>query len=131
MTGFIVIFAIALAGSVGSTVFLALKFDIPYEEPRRSGEGLFRFTARRLIRTNYGRFVLFNFVLHFGVFLSGPFFVPFMLDTLDFSYIKFMVSTSLTVLVKFATMPLWGAISDRYGNRKLLIVAILVIVCFR
>ncbi|HUV07298.1 MAG TPA: MFS transporter [Spirochaetia bacterium] len=127
LTGFTIIFAIALAGSLGSSVFLSLKYDIPYAQSRKSREGLFRYSARRLFRTNYGKFVLYNFVLHFGVFLSGPFFVPFMLDTLKMSYLNFMIATALTVLVKFVTMPLWGAMSDQYGNRKLLIVASLFI----
>jgi MFS family permease len=124
--GFIVIFAIALAGSVGSTVFLALKIDLPHEEPRRSGESLLQFTAG-MGRNNFGRFVLFNTLLHFGVFLAGPFFVPYMLDTLGFSYIQFMVSTSVVVGLKFLALPLWGELSDRYGNRKILALAAILV----
>ncbi|MBN1834903.1 MAG: MFS transporter [Spirochaetales bacterium] len=120
--GFVLIFAVAFLGSVGSTVFLALKTEAPHEERRRSGESLLRFTVG-LGRSNFGRFVLFNGLLHFGVFLAGPFFVPYMLGTLGFSYLQFMVSTSLVVALKFLAMPLWGELADRYGNRKVLALA--------
>jgi MFS family permease len=124
--GFFLILAVAFLGSVGSTVFLALKLDLPYEEPRRSGESLLRFTAS-LGRNHYGRFVLFTALLHFGVFLAGPFFVPYMLNTLGFDYLQFMVATSLVVAVKFLAMPVWGELSDRYGNRKILALASILV----
>jgi MFS family permease len=124
--GFFLILGIALLGSVASTVFLALKVDLPHEEPRKSEENLLRFTAA-LGRSNYGRFVLFNALLHFGVFLAGPFFVPYMLNTLGFSYFQFMVATSVVVALKFVTMPLWGDLSDRYGNRKILALASILV----
>ena len=124
--GFVLIFAVALLGSAGSSVFLALKTDVPHREPRNSGEGLLEFSAG-LGRSSFGRFVLFNFLLHFGVFLAGPFFVPYMLNTLHFSYLQFMAATSLVVALKFATMPLWGELSDRYGNRKVLALASIMI----
>jgi len=124
--GFVLIFGIALLGSVGSTVFLALKIDLPHEEPRRAGENLLQFTAA-MGTSNFGRFVLFNALLHFGVFLAGPFFVPYMLGTLGFSYLQFMIATSLVVGLKFLAMPLWGELSDRYGNRKVLALASILV----
>jgi MFS family permease len=124
--GFFLILAVAFLGSVGSTVFLALKVDMPYEEPRRTDENLLRFSVS-LVRSNYGRFVLFTALLHFGVFLAGPFFVPYMLNTLGFDYLQFMIATSLVVAVKFVAMPIWGELSDRYGNRKILALASILV----
>ncbi len=124
--GFFLIFGLALLGSIGSTIFLSLKYDVPYAEPSKDREGFFQFSAK-MFRSNYGRFVLYNFSLYFGVFFAGPFFVPYMLKDLGFSYIQFMIATSLVVLVKFATLPLWGELGDRYGNKKILVLASLFI----
>jgi MFS family permease len=120
--GFTLIFSVALLGSIGSTIFLSLKYDVPYSEPPPDREGFFRFSLR-MFRSNYGRFVLFNFSLYLAVFLSGPFFVPYMLKDLGFSYFQFMISTSLVVMIKFVTLTLWGDLADRYGNKKILVLS--------
>jgi len=124
--GFTLIFSVALLGSIGSTFFLSLKYDVPYSEPLPDREGFFRFSIR-MFHSNYGRFVLYNFSLYLAVFLSGPFFVPYMLKDLGFSYLQFMIATSLVVLIKFLTLTLWGELADRYGNKKILVLASLFI----
>jgi MFS family permease len=124
--GFTLIFSVALLGSIGSTVFLSLKYDVPYTEKPPDREGFFRFSLR-MFRSNYGRFVLYNFFLYLAVFFSGPFFVPYMLKDLGFTYFQFMISTSLVVLVKFVTLTLWGEMADRYGNKKILVLSSLFI----
>jgi MFS family permease len=126
LLGFTLIFSVALAGSVGSTIFLSLKYDPPYSEALPDREGFFRFSIR-MFRSNYGRFVLYNFSLYLAVFFSGPFFVPYMLKGLGFSYLQFMIATSLVVLVKFVTLTLWGELADRYGNKKILVLSSLAI----
>ena len=124
--GFTLIFAVALLGSIGSTIFLSLKYDVPYSEPLPDREGFFGFSIR-MFRSNYGRFVLYNFCLYLAVFFSGPFFVPYMLKELGFSYLQFMIATSLVVLIKFVTLTLWGELADRYGNKKILVLSSLFI----
>jgi MFS family permease len=124
--GFALIFSVALLGSIGSTIFLSLKYDVPYTEKLPDREGFFRFSFM-MFRSNYGRFVLYNFALYLAVFFSGPFFVPYMLKDLGFSYFQFMISTSLVVLIKFVTLTLWGELADRYGNKKILVLSSLFI----
>jgi MFS family permease len=124
--GFTLIFSVALPGSIGSTIFLSLKYDVPYTEASPSREGFFHFSFG-MFRSNYGRFVLYNFCLYLAVFFSGPFFVPYMLKELDFSYMQFMIATSLVVLIKFVTLTLWGELADRYGNKKILVLSSLFI----
>jgi MFS family permease len=128
VVGFMIIFAVAALGSVGSTVSLSLKYDLPYQEPHGVRKEFLRLTGE-LAHSNFGRFVLYNVLLHFGVFFAGPFFVPYMLNDLGLSYLQFMINTSLVVLVKFVALPLWGEFGDRYGNRKILILANIMIAC--
>lgn len=120
--GFALTFAVALLGSIGSTIFLSLKYDAPYTDTPPGREGFLRFSIQ-MFRSNFGRFVLYNFSLYLAVFFSGPFFVPYMLKDLEFTYLQFMVATSITVLLKFVTLTLWGELGDRYGNKRILVLA--------
>ena len=124
--GYQLIFAAGLAGSLLSAFFLGRKVDLPSREEPKVLEGFWRFT-RRMPASPYGKYVLLNLLIYFAVFLSGPYFVPYMLDVLDFSYAEFMAVTAVVVLVKFMVMPLWGELGDRYGNRKTLTLSILII----
>jgi MFS family permease len=120
--GFLLLFNLAFLGSAGSTLFLTLQHDPKGRRVEQDRAGLPAF-LRELPHSNYGRFVAFNFLLYFGTFLSSPFVVPYMLKELEFSYLEFMVATSLTSLFKFVAMPLWGRLGDRYGSRKILVLS--------
>lgn len=120
--GFLLLFNLAFLGSAGSTLFLTLQHDPKGRRVEQDLAGLPAF-LRELPHSNYGRFVAFNFLLYFGTFLSSPFVVPYMLKELEFSYLEFMVATSLTSLFKFVAMPLWGRLGDRYGSRKILVLS--------
>ncbi len=127
MVGFTIIFSVAALGSVASTVLLSAKYDTPYHEPHGVRRDFLRLIGE-MVQTNFGRFVLYNVVLHFAVFFAGPFVVPYVLGELKQSYLQFMIHTSLVVLVKFVTLPLWGMLGDRYGNKRILTMATLMIV---
>ncbi len=124
--GYLLIFGLGFLGSLLSTSSLAMKVDLPSAETPRVLEGFVAFT-RGIVSSNYGKFVLLNFLVYFAVFLSGPYFVPYMLNVLKFSYLQFMVVTAVVVLVKFLFMPLWGELGDRYGNRKILTLSFLMV----
>lgn len=126
--GFVLVFNLAFGACAASTLLLSLQFDPAGANPRQHGESFLAF-ARELPRSNYGRFVILNIVLYFGAYISSPFIVPFMLGELRFSYLSFMVATSLVNLFKFLFMPLWGELGDRYGSKKAMALATFLI-CF-
>ena len=53
--------------------------------------------------------------------MAAPFFAVYMLRDLQFSYLRFMATTAMAVLVQFLTLNTWGRISDVFGNRLILI----------
>jgi MFS family permease len=120
--GFLLLFNLAFLGSAGSTLFLSLQHDpgVQGAAPRRMGLAAF---LRELPRSNYGRFVAFNFLLYFGTFLSSPFVVPYMLRELGLDWFQFMVATALVSLLKFVALPLWGRLGDAYGSKKILVLS--------
>jgi MFS family permease len=120
--GFLLLFNLAFLGSAGSALFLSLQHDPGQRGAEQSRLGLAAF-LRELPRSNYGRFVVFNFLLYFGTFLSSPFVVPYMLRELELSWLQFMVATALVSLFKFVAMPLWGRLGDRYGSKRILVLS--------
>lgn len=66
------------------------------------------------------RFSLFFILMQSAVGISAPLFAVYMLSDLQFSYLRFMTNTGLSVLVQFLTLRTWGRIGDVFGNRLVL-----------
>jgi MFS family permease len=126
LPGFLLMFAVAFLGGLSASVFLSLQYDPAGASHGQRDQSISSF-SRELMRTNYGRFVVFNFLVYFGAYISSPFVVPFMLGELGFSYLQFMVAISLVSLFRFIAMPMWGALGDRYGNKKTLALSTFLI----
>jgi MFS family permease len=124
--GFIIIFSVGFIASLLSVIFVTLKYESDYIEHQDSKFSLWNFT-KKMPSTNYGRFVIYNFFLHFSVFLAAPYFTPYMLNVVNMNYLQFMISISIVTLFKFISMPIWGYFGDKYGNRKILILSGLII----
>jgi hypothetical protein len=60
--------------------------------------------------------------MQMAVGIGAPFFSVYMLETLKFSYLQFMLNTGTAILFQFLTLNYWGRISDIMGNRLVLIV---------
>jgi MFS family permease len=124
--GFMLLFAVAFLGGLSASVFLWLQYDPAGASHGQRDQSISSFSGE-LLRTNYGRFVVFNFLVYFGAYISSPFVVPFMLGELGLSYLQFMVAISLVSLFRFVAMPMWGALGDRYGSKKTLALSTFLI----
>lgn len=61
------------------------------------------------------------------VAISAPFFAVHMLSELNFSYLEFCLNSMMSVAIQFLTLSFWGRVSDRFGNRLVMIVTSCVI----
>ncbi len=66
------------------------------------------------------RLVLFLAVVQGMVQFSGPYFTPYMLKHLSFSYAAFVSILSASFIAKAISMPLWGYLAQKRGARWLL-----------
>jgi len=91
-----------------------------------SGEGRFsgvpdRARVVRFLRTQRGsgawRLVLLVGALQLAVYVASPFFNPYMLEHLEFTYLEFMIASSTLVVVKVLVLPVWGRAIDARGAR--------------
>lgn len=69
---------------------------------------------------NFGKFLLFSGSFHAAVLVAGPYFVIYLLQDLQWSYLEYTGWLASGVLGQILTFPLWGRMSDRYGNKALI-----------
>ncbi len=82
---------------------------------------------RHILETSFGQYVLYMCLMSFAVNLAAPFFTPYMLHTvveggLGFSYLQFTILTAVAASGGFLVFRHWGFISDRFGNKRVLVV---------
>lgn len=78
---------------------------------------------RRMRRGPAHALLTFMFFLTLAAYTAGPFYAPFMLKQLHFSYLEFMILVGTGPLAKVASLPWLGRIAARYGARRVLWIA--------
>jgi MFS family permease len=110
--GFACIFALAGVARSAGTALLARVPDpdrLPPERARAPGLRVPR--ASRKVR----RLAFYLWALHLGTCVSTPFFVPYMLKDLRFTYAHVGLLIAVPATVKVVTLRLWGRLADRLG----------------
>lgn len=89
---------------------------------RRSGLGLVR-TLRTMAGKPSGRIVGFLCCFVFGLQIAGPFYAPYMLQEMGFSYQSFMIVVATQFLARALALPMLGRLAARIGSVRLLAAA--------
>lgn len=69
-------------------------------------------------------FIAFGAVWSFGANCFGPFYHVFMFEQLNFSATQVGVLATLTAFGGMISLPVWGGLLDRFGNRAAMAVAL-------
>lgn len=117
--GFAIIFFTALMSRMISLAYLYKQYEPVYQVPREAEFGLLQFLQEPQFR-NYRSFVLYLGLMNFAVFISGPFFTPYMLKDLHLDYLTFTLINAASIIVKVLSLPVWGRTADRFGARRVL-----------
>jgi MFS family permease len=87
--------------------------------------------TRRFLGTSRGtrasRLLGTGAAMQLAVYLASPYFGPFMLDELHFSYLEYMASSVTVVAAKFLLLPAWGRLVDTQGARQAYTLAALLV----
>lgn len=128
--GFALIFGAASLGRFASAVFFVAMHD-PDPHPQMSEPGVIQGTFRQCLHAmgdksfrNYSGFVA---GMQGTVAISAPFFAVHMLNNLGFSYIEFCLNSIASIATQFITLSFWGKLSDKFGNRLVMIITSCVI----
>ncbi len=124
--GFSLFFTLAGLARLISARILALHYEPPYTPPPPAGLEA-RGLVRRLVRSNYARFALFWALMSGACNISGPFFSVYMLRDLHWSYLHFTLNQAVFMVAPILVLRWWGRMSDRYGNRAVLVATSCVI----
>ncbi len=120
MHGYLVVFAVAFVARLISVYHLSKMYDPPGHVAALEVPGGKNWLLG-IWHTPVLRFSLFIALVQFSVAIASPFFSVYLLRDLKFSYFEFMSCTAGSVIIQFFTLNRWGAISDLFGNRVVMI----------
>lgn len=123
VTMFAMLFTIACGCRLLSTFCLWMQ-----SEPVPMPPGIARFEWRtaigRCLHGPTGPLLLLAVSMQAGVYVSGPFFNPYMLKVLDFSYAGYAILLGTSFVAKFLLLPLWGRYAHQRGAQSLLWIGV-------
>ncbi len=126
MFGFITLFSLALL----SRLTCWRIFKKPYEPEIKLRKGYYFSFWDFIInapKNNFGKFSLFRAILSFSTSISSPLLVVYLLRNLEFSYAVYMIIILAGTLFSLTVLELWGKLSDKYGNYKILCITSILI----
>lgn len=116
---FSVLFGVAALARACSTYALWKQPDSPRRGRPDASSLRYRFV--HAVSEGEWRTPIYLAALMFGVYLSAPFFTPYMLRELHFDYASFVQLTGLSILSKALTFPLCHPLALRFGLRAILL----------
>jgi MFS family permease len=116
---FAVLFGVAAAGRFVSAVFLSWHSEPAPREDSTRAAGLRR-TLSTIHRHHGSRLVVYLLAVQTAVYLSAPYFTPYMLRKLEMSYVHYMVLIASAFLGRVIALPWLGRFAQRYGAHRLL-----------
>lgn len=118
--GFLSIFTLAMGARLYSAYQVHRIPDPGHHAAAAAADGAqprFRDLIKEIRGTLFARYVGCMAALNFAAGIAGPFFAVYMLRDLEFSYLEFMLSSAVVVIMQFLTLGTWGRLSDKFGNR--------------
>jgi MFS family permease len=125
-SGFIIIFFLAFLFRIGSIIFLSRQYEPRYRVEEKHKFRIWDF----LLKPEFAearKISYFLGLINFSVNIAAPFFAAYMLYDLKMGYISFTIVNAASILVKNLMIPIWGRFCDRFGNRKVLSFAAILI----
>jgi MFS family permease len=119
LIGFALLFFVAFASDVICLLIYCKIHNTPVTPEKDTKFGFFDFLGETRQR-NLGKFILFIAFFQFAVYIASPFFAPFMLGDLHFTYIFFALVFSTEFLAKVLIVTFWGKYADKAGNLKVM-----------
>jgi MFS family permease len=117
--GFTIIFLIAFAARLVSWNFLNKMYE-PVLIIKAEHRFTFRDFLKRILKSNFGRFVIFASCMNFSVYVVSPFFAVYMIRDLGFGYLTYTMIMMASTLTGLSMMHAWGRYADNAGNVRVL-----------
>jgi MFS family permease len=119
--GFGFLFGIACLARLISLFFMRRHYDAPLHRDHDSAYFSFFDFVRATPRSNFAQFTFTVALMNGTAQIAGPFFAVYMLRDLHWSYLQFTINMAVFLLAQTLFVRWWGSISDRHGNRSVLV----------
>ena len=67
-----------------------------------------------------GQLIAYMLAVQAAIQISGPYFTPYMLGRLEFSYQQYLLLLAVSFVAKFMAFPMWGRVAQSLGAQRLL-----------
>jgi MFS family permease len=121
IAGFGFLFGIACLGRLISMFFMRRHYDPPIHKAKDDAYFSFFDFVRATPRSNFAKFTFMVALMNGTSQIAAPFFAVYMLRDLHWSYLQFTVNMVAFLLSQTVFIRWWGALSDRHGNRSILV----------
>jgi len=126
IVGFLIFFAAAAFFRFCSGYVFSTMYEPKIEFSREHHFSFWQF-LKKAPTNNVGKFVIFISLINIATHFAAPFFAVYMLVELGFSYLTFAILILSGGFFTVISTPLWGKISENYGNKALLTIGSLLI----
>ncbi len=118
LAGFVFVFSIACAARLVSVYFLLRQVEPAVEDIVERRVHLVEVLDR--FRRPAGALMLYMVAMQVTSQIAAPYFTPFMLKKLDFSYATFVAMMAVSFFAKSVSVVLFGRVAQKYGAITLL-----------
>jgi MFS family permease len=128
--GFFLLFLAAAVGRALSCFYLWKMHD-PEPQPVIAETNVFFSTlhlfGESMHDPTFRNYTFFVAGMQGMVAISGPFFAVYMLNELDFTYFEYSINLMASIATQFTMLRFWGKMSDRHGNRLIMLLCSAII----
>jgi MFS family permease len=123
---FALLFGLATVFALGSFLLGMNSPDVPAAPPtsEEGWRGALDFYAAPFRDRNFVRFMRFFGVFVLAQTVSGNFFIVYQLKPLALTYTAVQALGAVASLAGLASMPLWGYLADKFGNKPILSISV-------
>jgi len=121
MYGFIILFSLALIARLTCWKIFKKQYEPKIKIKKKDYFSFWNFIIQSP-KNNFGKFSLFRASLAFAGSISAPLLVVYLLRYLEFSYKNYMIIILAGTIFSLLILNLWGKLTDKYGNYRILII---------
>jgi len=124
--GFIILFTLAFLARSYCVKLIGKHYEPKFKIRKEKKFSLKKFLLESR-QSNFKRFVIFRGIFAFTVGITSPLVAIYLLRTLQFDYPTYIAIIMSHTFFSIITLNLWGKISDKFGNYKVIALTTMLI----
>jgi MFS family permease len=134
LIGFSIIFSLAFIFGMVSYYYLTKIPEVSYKtkshKGHKTGLNILEFIKDFKKYRNFYPFAIHMSLVNFAVNIASPFFTVYMLSVLKIGYEWYAIVIAAEILTRILMQMYWGKLSDKFGDRTILIICNILIVFY-